>query len=368
MKNKNSIYEKPITYIIIMMIFIGLVLLYNASSTLAVNRFNNYSFIFNKHLIRLLIALIAFFIVYNLKYSFLKKHSKKILFFSWIIMISAYFFNDNTATRRWLIIGGKNIFTTSDLAKLSLIIYTSYFIENYKSKINNLKILLTEYVPYFLITTMLILFQPDLSTSFAVSIIIISLLIISGLKINYLLFPAILFAGSLSIKILNTPYQYKRFMNWFSGNNNIQTENAINALGNGGFWGVGLGNSIIKEGFLPEVHTDFILPIIGEEFGFIGIVILFSLFLSFYLYGIKICMSAPDIFSSMLSLGITINILFYFLINASYVVGIFPTTGLPIPFFSYGGSHTLFNMIGIGILMNISKFTRIYKYKYINYG
>ena len=91
-------------------------------------------------------------------------------------------------------------------------------------------------------------------------------------------------------------------------------------------------------------------------------------FLSFYIYGIKICKSSPDIFSSMLCLGIALNILFYFLINASYVVGIFPTTGLPIPFFSYGGSHTLFNMLAIGIIMNISKYTNAYKYKYINYG
>jgi len=367
MKNKNSIYEKPIIYIVITMILIGSVLLYNASSTLAINQFNDYSFFINKHLIRLLLGIIAFTIMYNFKYSFIKDNSKKILFFSWCIMISAYFFNDDTSTRRWLIINGKNIFTTSDLAKLSIIIYTANFIENYKNKINDIEILLKEYIPYFIITIMLILFQPDLSTSFAISTIIISLLLISGLKIDYLVIPAIIFITGLVIKVINTPYQYKRFINWYNGINNIQTENATNALGNGGIFGVGLGNSIIKEGFLPEVHTDFILPIIGEEFGFVGIIILFFLFICFYLYGIKICKSAPDIFSSMLSLGITINILFYFLINASYVIGIFPTTGLPIPFFSYGGSHTLFNMIGLGILMNISRFTSIYKYKYINY-
>ena len=367
MENKNHIYEKPLIYIIIIMVFIGSVLLYNASSTLGINRFDNYSFFITKHLIRLTIAIIAFIFMYNFKYSFLKNNAKKILLLSWLVMIAAYFFNEGSVTRRWLIIYGKNIFTTSDFAKLSLIIYTAHFIQNNKNKINDIQILCKEYLPYFLITISLILFQPDLSTSFAISTIIISLLIISGLKIKYVLTPVILCLIGLGIKVYNTPYQYSRFINWISGNNNIQTENAVNALGNGGIFGVGLGNSIIKEGFLPEVHTDFILPIIGEEFGFIGIVILFALFLSFYIYGIKICKSAPDIFSSMLCLGITLNILFYFLINASYVVGLFPTTGLPIPFFSYGGSHTLFNMIAIGILMNISKFTRVYKYKYINY-
>ena len=114
---------------------------------------------------------------------------------------------------------------------------------------------------------------------------------------------------------------------------------------------------------MPEVHTDFILPIIGEEIGFVGILIIFSLYIILYFYGVHICKSAPDIFSSMLAIGITINILFYFLINASYVVGILPTTGLPIPFISYGGSQLLFSFISIGLLMNISKYINIYRYK-----
>ena len=123
MNNKKNIYEKPIIYIVIIMICVGLVLLYNASSTLAINKFNNYSFFINKHLIRLLIGIIAFIFAYNFKYSFLKNNAKVILLISWIVMISAYFFNEGSVTRRWLIVYGQNIFTTSDLAKLSLIIY-----------------------------------------------------------------------------------------------------------------------------------------------------------------------------------------------------------------------------------------------------
>tara|TARA_Y100001970_G_scaffold33095_2_gene41026 strand:- start:1265 stop:2383 length:1119 start_codon:yes stop_codon:yes gene_type:complete len=368
MRNNQNIYEKPIIYIIIMIIFIGSILLYNASSTLAINKFNNYSFFINKHLIRLLIGIIAFLLFYSLiNFTFIKRNAHLILFTSWICMIAAYYFNQDNPTSRWLIINGKNLFTTSDFAKLSLIIFTARFIEDNKNKINDLKNLTNKYAPYFLITLSLIFFQPDLSTSFSITLIILSLLIIAGLKLKYLLFPFIITSIGVLIKIYSTPFQKQRFMNWITGNVNIQTENSINALGNGGLFGVGFGNSLIKEGFLPEVHTDFILPIIGEEFGFIGILILFILFLCFYFYGLNICKAAPDIFSSMLSLGIILNILYYFLINASYVIGLFPTTGLPIPFFSYGGSHTLFNMISIGILMNISNYTNIYKYKYINY-
>jgi len=366
MKNEQYIYEKPIIYIIILILFIGSVLLYNASSTLAINIHNDYSFFINKHLIRLLIGIIALIFMYNFNFLIIKKYAKHILILSWIIMISAYFLNEGSSTRRWLIINGRNIFTTSDFAKLAIIIYTASFIENNKNKISNIKSLLN-YIPYLIVTISLILYQPDLSTTFSILLIIVSLLIVSGLKIKHLVFPTFSVFFLVLIKIYRTPYQKNRFINWINGDGNTQADSAIEALGNGGIIGVGLGNSIIKEGFLPEVHTDFILPIIGEEFGFFGILILFILFLTFYFYGVKICKSAPDIFSSMLALGIILNILFYFLINASYVVGLFPTTGLPIPFFSYGGSHTLFNLISIGILLNISKYTNIYKYKYINY-
>ena len=367
MNNKINIYENKLVYIIIAMVFIGTVLLYNASATLGINKFNNYSFFFKRHLIRLCISFLALIVIYKIKYTFFKNNAFKILLLSWVIMILAYFFNDGSSTSRWLIINGKNLFTTSDFAKLAIIIYTAVFIEINKNKINDVNIIIKKYIPVFLITIILIFFQPDLSTSFAVSLIIIVLLLIAGLKLRYAIYPLIAATILVAIKIAITPFQRNRFINWLNGEYNIQTENSVNALGNGGIFGVGFGNSIIKEGFLPEVHTDFILPIIGEEFGFIGILLLFLLFISFYIYGIKVCKSSPDIFSSMLSLGIVLNILFYFLINASYVVGIFPTTGLPVPFFSYGGSHTLFNMISIGILLNISKHANLYKYKFISY-
>ena len=103
------------------------------------------------------------------------------------------------------------------------------------------------------------------------------MLIIAGLKIKHLVFPLILSITCVVIKIYHTPFQLIRFMEWYSGNYNIQTENSIQALGNGGIIGVGIGKSIIKDGFMPEVHTDFILPIVGEELGFAGIVILFIL-------------------------------------------------------------------------------------------
>jgi len=357
-----KIYENPILYLLILIVGIGTVMMYSASSIIAINTHDEYSFYIQRHLIRLTISIVALLIIYNINFKWFKQFSFEILILSWIIMISAYFFNDNTATKRWLILFGKNIFTTSDFARIALIIFTANFIENNKKKINNLSLIIKNYLPFFAITLLLIFFQPDFSTTFATMLIITTMLIISGFKLKNLIIPLITSLTVVVIKVVNTPYQYFRFMNWYNGNYNQQTENSIQALGNGGVLGVGFGKSIIKNGFMPEVHTDFILPIIGEEIGFIGILIIFSLYLILYFYGVHICKSAPDIFSSMLSIGITINILFYFLINASYVVGILPTTGLPIPFISYGGSQLLFSFISIGLLMNISKYINISHY------
>jgi len=301
--------------------------------------------------------------MYNFNFKYLKKYSKEILFLSWIVLISGYIFNNDTSTRRWLIINGQNLFTTSDFAKFSLIIFTARYIEDNKKNMNNIQLLISKYIPYLLITLTLILYQPDLSTTFIISFIMITMLLIAGLKIKYVFIPSFLAIIGILVKIYNTPYQMKRLEDWKDGVLNTQIEHSIQALGNGGFFGTGFGKSIIKDGFMPEVHTDFILPIIGEEIGFIGIFLIFILFISIYFLGINVCKSAPDIFSSMLAFGVTINILYYFIINASYVIGFLPTTGLPIPFISYGGSHTLFSMMSIGTLMNISKYINIYKYK-----
>ena len=112
---------------------------------------------------------------------------------------------------------------------------------------------------------------------------------------------------------------------------------------------------------MAEGHTDFILPIIGEEIGFIGITFIFILFFSFYLLSISTAKNAPNIFSSILCIGIAFNILYYFLINSSYVVGLIPPTGIAIPFISYGGSHTLFTLISVGTLLNISKYSNVFQ-------
>ncbi len=372
MKKNIKIYEMPILYLTLLLILFGTIMQYSASSTIAINKFGweNYAFFLKKHTMRLVIGLFAMLAMYNFKFKLLKKYSKELLILSWILMLSAYIWNAGS-TRRFLVINGFNIITTSDFARFALIVFTANFISSNKKNINNIKTLFLNYIIYSGITLFIILGQPDLSSTFIISIIIITMLIIGGLKITYIIYSLI--SGIIPLItsiIIFFPYQKIRFMNWINSTGSdptTQVERSKQALHHGGFWGQGLSKSVIKEGFMAEGHTDFILPIIGEEIGFIGILVLFILFFIFYFLAVKIAKNSPDIFSSMLAIGIAYNILFYFLINAGYVVGIFPPTGLAIPFISYGGSHTLFTLISVGVLLNISKYCNIYKNKFLKY-
>ena len=177
------------------------------------------------------------------------------------------------------------------------------------------------------------------------------MLFISDINWRYIVGITSLGMVGLMIKILYTPYAIERLTNW----NDIQKVQSLNALGTGGLLGSGLGDSIVKNGYLSQPHTDFILPIVGEELGFMGILVLFVMFWLLYTRGIAVVREAPDLFSMFLSLGIIISIMTYFLINAAYVIGLAPTTGLPMPFISYGGSHTIFTLLSMGILLNIAR-------------
>ena len=159
------------------------------------------------------------------------------------------------------------------------------------------------------------------------------------------------------------PYRLARILSWFDETdiqtNGYQAHQALIALGNGGFFGVGLGNSTEKNHLLPTPHTDFIFSIIGEELGLlVGTLPLLIAFIFIFYRGIKISQKCTDPFGIFLAIGICTNIVLYGFVNAAVATGLFPVTGLPMPMISYGGSGMLVNMIMVGILLNISQAKR----------
>ena len=329
----------------------GIVMMYSASSIYAMNEFDNYMHFFLRQTKWLIIGTIIMFVLSQMSYRYLKELAYVLIILSWIILIMGYFFKGNNPASRWLVLGGRSWMTTSDFARVSLIIFTAFFIDKNKRYLKDWKFLFIRFTPILGISLVLILFQPDTSTTMMIAIIIMVMLFIAGADWRYLTGLSIAGVIALILKIMNTPHAMDRFLNW----NDKQKIQSINALGTGGMLGSGLGDSIIKNGFLPEAHTDFILPIVGEELGFIGIFILFILFWFLFTKGLTVVREAPDLFSMFLSFGILISVMIYFLVNAAYVVGFAPTTGLPMPFISYGGSHIIFTFISMGILLNIAR-------------
>ena len=341
--------------IIFLLCGFGIVMMYSASSMYAMNKFDNYLHFFMQQIKWLTIGAVLMLMLSQVNYQILKKIAYALLIISWVVLVMGYFFKGNNPASRWLVLGGRSWMTTSDLARVSLIIFTAYFVEKNKNKLNDWKFLLTRFTPFLGISLILILFQPDTSTAMIISAIIMVMLFIAGTDWRYLAGVSVFGILGLILKIINTPHARDRILNW----NDDQKIQSLNALGTGGLLGTGLGDSIIKNGYLPEVHTDFILPIVGEELGFIGILVLFFLFWFFFTRGLAVVQEAPDLFSMFLSFGIIISVMIYFLVNAAYVVGFAPTTGLPMPFISYGGSHTIFTLMSMGILLNIGRRGRV---------
>ena len=325
MNNFSS--HKNLLLMVLFIVFIGSFLMYSASSSFAFYHFNKSdSYFLVKHIIWFLIGMISLFILSNIDYKVLKENANLILIISWLIMIipniQKILFNGDSVAR-WLKIGNFSLMTTSDFGKIALIIFTSMFIEKYHYKITNIYFLIKNFLPYLAITIGLILWQPDLSTSAVLTLIIFLMLYVAGIS-NKLIFSLIVSALSFFIFIIflsqigdflgfetSSSYQERRLLNWLSSFGNSQQYDqsyfSILALANGGLFGKGIGDSVFKyNGFITEGQTDFILAIIGEEIGFFGILIIFSIFLILFFQGIHIVKNCSDRFSMFLSLGITI--------------------------------------------------------------
>ena len=206
----------------------------------------------------------------------------------------------------------------------------------------------------------LIMMEPDLGTAATLAATTLIMLFASGAKIGHFFLLAIPAVPAFIALVLAEPYRLRRLMAfrdpWSdplgAGFHIIQS---LLALGSGGLFGLGLGRSRQKFWYLPEQHTDFIFAILGEELGFIGTFLVLVLFLLFAWRGLRIAMTAPDLFSSILSVGITAQIVLQAVVNIGVVSGTLPITGITLPLISYGGSSLLITLSAVGVLLNISR-------------
>ncbi len=347
---------------ILLICLYGIIMIYSSSSVWADYKFNNKFHYVIMQSIFFIIGFILMIIVSKVPYKVYLKKSNLILFICFILLILVLIPGIGTVrngSRSWFGIGGFGI-QPSEFMKLALIIFTSKYIYNNQK---HMKSVVSGAFPILFVVMFaffLIMLQPDFGTGFILVISIIAMLFISG--VNFSFFIKIGFVGIIGIAILIiiAPYRIERitsFLNPWSDplGTGFQAIQSLYAIGPGGLFGLGFGNSIQKHFYLPEPQTDFIFSIISEELGIIGIISVSLLFLIIILRTIKISVNSSDIFAKFLSFGIIFQLAFQTILNLSVVVGLIPVTGVTLPFFSYGGSSLIITLIEMGIILNISR-------------
>jgi cell division protein FtsW len=249
-------------------------------------------------------------------------------------------------------------FQPADFVKFALVINLAYMLSKKKDYISSLYYSYLPMIFYIMVITVLIAFQPNFSTAGIVFASSMMLLFIGGVKFKHILVTFVSIIPLAVIFILSKPYILNRIFA-FSGqtadsNAGYQLSQAIIGFGNGALIGVGPGNSTQREFFLPQSYDDFVFSIVGEEYGFIGVTLVLLMFGIFLYRGLKLAKTIDEDFGKYLAFGITITIVINAVINMMVATGIVPTTGVTLPFMSYGGTSIIFNSIAVGILLNIS--------------
>jgi len=360
-------YDKPLLFSILALCAFGTIMLYSASWNESYIRSGGLtdSLFLRGHLSRVFLGFLCLFTLLIIDYRNLKSIAPYFLIFSLGLLIITkgyYLVNSISSPARWLNLGIFSI-QTSDVARLSLIIFLAYYLDEIKLRVKNLYDGFLPCIVTIVIMMVFVVIQPDFSSAFMIGSIGIAMIFIAGAKILHLAF-SIVIGILLSIPIIYfKPYRLARILSFFDKTdiqeNGYQAHQALLSLGNGGLLGVGLGNSTEKNHLLPTPHTDFIFSIIGEELGLLrGTLPLLFAFLYIFYRGVKISQECTDPFGIFLALGICINLVLYAFVNAAVATGLFPVTGLPMPMISYGGSGLLVNMAMVGILLNISQAKR----------
>lgn len=349
-------------YIVSALVGIGLIMVYSAKIAGPETINDNFIAVI-KQLILILCGTFALIVMSKIDYHFLQRNHMVFLIISLIglvlVLIPGIGVSANGA-RRWIRFGGLIGFQPSDITKICLLVFVSSYIVKNRERMKEFK---RGFVFPFLIIGLnlaLILVEPDFGTTVFLLVILMSLLIIGGTRIVYMFFTLIAGIPLIHKMLFEVDYWRERVMVFLDPwkdptNSGYQIIQSLIALGSGGLFGKGLGASQQKLYFLPESSNDFILTIIGEEIGFIGIVVVITLFGMLVWNGIGICKNAPDLFGFLLAFGITFMIGLQAAINIAVVSGAAPTKGIPLPFISAGGSSLFVFMLSIGILINIGK-------------
>lgn len=367
---RKKSYDYSILFVTLLLVCIGIVLVYDASYYAASqSKLYNYDgmFFFKKQMFGAAVGLVLMLITMRIPYKKLEKF-KTVGILAAIGLLACVWVpglgTEANGATRWLNIAGISI-QPAELAKFALVLYIAGFVAKDRKRIRSFK---NGVLPILLVGGVIagmVFLQPNLSTAASIGFLMLAMLFVAGANLGHL---AVILTGAVgaivaAVLLDKDGYRFKRYTAFLdpwadASDTGYQLVQSLYALGSGGLFGMGFGNSRQKYLYLPYRESDFIFSIVGEEFGLVGSILLLGIFIFLIWRGIRVALTCKDLFGSLLAAGITAVIAIQVIINVAVVTGSMPPTGVPLPFISAGGTSLMIFMAAIGILLNISRSTR----------
>ncbi|WEG11663.1 stage V sporulation protein E [Pullulanibacillus sp. KACC 23026] len=344
---------------------VGLIMVYSASAVWASYKFDDAFYFAKRQLLFAGIGVAAMFFVMNISYWTWRSWAKLALLICFLLLIVVLIPGVGLVrggASSWLGVGAFSI-QPSEFTKMAMILFLAKFLSENQKYITTVKKGLLPSLVLVFLAFGLIMLQPDLGTGTVLLGTCVTMIFTSGARIKHFVFLGVMGLIGFAGLIISAPYRMQRITSFMDPwkdplNSGFQIIQSLYAIGPGGLLGFGLGESRQKFQYLPEPQTDFIFAIVAEELGFIGATFVLLLFCILLWRGIRIALKAPDLYGSLLAVGIIGMIAIQVMINIAVVTGVMPVTGITLPFLSYGGSSLTLMLISVGVLLNISRYAK----------
>lgn len=351
--------DKPLLVIVGLLLAIGMMMVYSTTFDWSYQSRGSDTAIFvQDHLRNVGLGMLALLFFARIDYRFWKRFAVVLLLVTLAALVAVLLFGDNTFGARRALIAGR--FQPGELAEFTIVVYMAAWLGARNTRVNSFFFGLLPFGVLLLLLVLPIILQPDISSAAIIVITAVTMYFVAGAR-TWHLGTALVGAILVGVMVVNIwPYAQERVDSYVASLNdptaaNYHTQQAIIAFVNGGWFGVGLGQGEQKFGFLPAPHTDSIFAVIGEELGVVGASFVVLLFVAFVIRGFQIARRSVDSFGSLMAIGFTLWVAVQALMNIAVMTAIIPSTGLPLPFISYGGSALMVLMISIGLMLSVSR-------------
>ena len=359
---RSVVYDIKLLFPVLFLVGIGIVMVYSASSALALNRFGTDYYFLKKQAVFALLGTTVLVVCRHFPYRYYRCLTYPLLFAA-ITSLAAVHISGlgygAGGSVRWLRIGGIS-FQPSEFARFALIVYLAYSMDKKRDRLKEFSVGFLPHILVLAVFTGLIFLQPDFGSVMIFIALTWIMLFVGGVRLRHLLSVSVLVLPLAYLLMINAEYRLKRLLSFldpwqYPTDEGYQVIHSMMAFGTGKLWGTGVGGGYQKLFYLPEPHTDFIFSVVGEELGLVGVTVILCLYVFILWRGLHIARQTEDPFGCYLAMGLTAAITLQVCVNMGVALGLLPTKGLALPFLSYGGSSLLMNMAAVGILMNIAK-------------